>query len=85
MIEHLVAHGLKASMVEPDLVADAVVRQLYSGNSGQLVVPSLYSMATGMRGWPHWLHQKILMGMSEGSKDATVSAMEAAGEQTGTR
>ncbi|KIW11019.1 hypothetical protein PV08_10318 [Exophiala spinifera] len=83
MIQHLVAHGLKAPMVEPDLVADAVVRQLYSGNSGHLVVPSSYSLATGIRGWPHWLHQKILMGVSESSKDATVSAMNAAGEKTG--
>jgi hypothetical protein len=76
LVQRLIDNGLKVSMVEPEVVADAVVKQLYSGDSGQIVVPSSLSLATGIRGWPHWLHQKMLMDMSTSSKAATVAAME---------
>ncbi|KAJ9497430.1 hypothetical protein H2202_007234 [Exophiala xenobiotica] len=74
--KRLIDNGLKVSMVEPEVVADAVLKQLYSGDSGQIVVPSSLSLATGIRGWPHWLHQMMLMDMSTSSKAATVAAME---------
>jgi len=33
----------------------AIVKQVMSGNSGQLVLPEAMTIFTGIRGWPSWM------------------------------
>ena len=42
-------------VLEPQTVADAVVKQLHSGSSGQIILPPSYHYVSGLRGWTSWL------------------------------
>jgi NAD(P)-dependent dehydrogenase (short-subunit alcohol dehydrogenase family) len=53
----------------PETVADAVVRQVLSGESGQVILPGLGHVVSGMAGWPLWLqyglrqkYQSLMVG-----------------------
>ncbi|KAL8792398.1 MAG: hypothetical protein Q9195_005012 [Heterodermia aff. obscurata] len=41
--------------LEPETVAEAVVRQVLSGKSGQVVVPGFGNVMALLRGLPHWV------------------------------
>ena len=49
----------RAVVIEPETVANAIVKQIVSGRSGQVIVPSWMSVASGVRGWPAWLQELI--------------------------
>lgn len=42
--------------LEPETVAEGIVKQVLSGHSGQVIVPGFAGMLTLFRGFPHW-HQ----------------------------
>ena len=42
-------------VLTPETVADAVVKHVMRGKSGQVYLPSWLSGATGIRGWPVWV------------------------------
>lgn len=46
--------GFMMPTLEPETVAEAVVRQVLSGRSGQLVLPSLAGALPALAGMPHW-------------------------------
>ncbi|KIW83627.1 hypothetical protein Z517_02873 [Fonsecaea pedrosoi CBS 271.37] len=46
-----------ASVMDPSVVADAVVNQVFRGRSGRLIVPSSFSLLSFIRGWPIWLQE----------------------------
>jgi len=48
----------KALVLEPQDVAEAVVKQILSGRSGQLFLPNFpIAIASGVRAWPIWLQE----------------------------
>lgn len=44
-----------APSLHPETVAEAVVRQVLSGQSGQVIVPGLGNILSGIHGWPIWV------------------------------
>ena len=44
-------------ILEPATVADAIVDQVVSGYSGQLILPGRLGLLSGMRGFPGWLQE----------------------------
>lgn len=77
LVDRLLGTGkLHQSMVTPEEVALAIVGQLYSGNSGQLYVPSYLGLAAGIKGFPHWLQQQIRMSVSNQVKEAALASMQ---------
>lgn len=59
-------------VVEPEDVANAVVRQLYRGEGNQLVVPPSMWWMSAVRGWPSWLQESFRDNVSK----ALLKAME---------
>ena len=49
----------RAVVIEPETVAKAIVKQITSGKSGQIIIPSWMSPASGARGWPAWLQELL--------------------------
>jgi hypothetical protein len=52
-------------LTEPETVADAIVKQLHSATSAQLVLPGRYWLATGVRGWPSWMQEGLRNSMKD--------------------
>ncbi|KAK8054892.1 hypothetical protein PG993_000119 [Apiospora rasikravindrae] len=46
------------TVLEPEVVADAVFQHILTGNSGRLFFPGYMSVMAGLRGWPAWLQEK---------------------------
>lgn len=56
MIQALIErNAFKDTVVEPETVADAVVRQLFSGYGSQIIVPPSFWWTSAIRGMPSWL------------------------------
>jgi len=51
--------NLKSSVLEPETVVDAIVKQLLSGKGGQLILPVPLSRLSGLRGFPSWMQESI--------------------------
>lgn len=51
--------------LEVDTVAEAIVKQVLSGHSGQVILPGFASFLTFFRGLPHWF-QKSARGQAGG-------------------
>lgn len=41
--------------LEPETVAEAVVKQVLSGHSGHILIPGFSGVLTALRGLPHWM------------------------------
>ena len=65
MLEDLEKMGV--SMISPDDVSDAIVAQLRSRRGGQLIVPSTFSWAVGIRGWPIWMQEIVRDTLGRGA------------------
>ena len=52
-------------VLEPESVADAIVKQLHSGMGAQLVLPGRYWLATTVRGWPSWMQETLRNSMKD--------------------
>ena len=51
--------------LEPQTVAEAIVKQVLSGRSGQVIIPGFGALMAFLRGFPHWMQ----LGMrSDGQK-----------------
>ncbi|KAF4635171.1 hypothetical protein G7Y89_g2930 [Cudoniella acicularis] len=48
-----------APTLEPETVAEAIVKQVLSGHSGQVIVPGFGTTLTFLRGLPHWYQIKL--------------------------
>lgn len=41
--------------LEPETVADAIVRQVLAGESGHVLLPEFFgNLLSALRAWPHW-------------------------------
>ncbi|KAK5233962.1 hypothetical protein LTR47_005080 [Exophiala xenobiotica] len=49
----------KEFTLEPETVAEAVVSQIFKGESAQLIIPARFNFAGGLRGWPSWLQELV--------------------------
>jgi len=45
--------------LEPETVAEAIVKQVLSGSSGQVILPGFGSTLTFLRGFPHWYQMRL--------------------------
>ena len=45
--------------LEPETVADAIVKQVLSGSSGQVIIPGFGTILTFLRGFPHWYQVRL--------------------------
>ena len=60
MIEALLARRRFTDFVlEPETVAEAVVKQVLSGYGAQLILPARLALVTGVRGFPSWLQESM--------------------------
>jgi all-trans-retinol dehydrogenase (NAD+) len=52
----MIAHPeFKDKVLEPETVTNAVVNQVLSGRSGQIILPGELSVLSTIRAWPSWL------------------------------
>ncbi|KAL2214558.1 putative short-chain dehydrogenase/reductase 2 [Sarocladium strictum] len=60
LIEPLIETGrFTDSVLEPEYVADAIVRQVIGGKSGQVILPGTLSLLSSLRGFPAWLQHLL--------------------------
>lgn len=60
LVESLVNNpDFKGTVLEPGDVSTAIVNQVFSGRSGQLILPERSSLLGSIRGWPSWLQTYV--------------------------
>jgi all-trans-retinol dehydrogenase (NAD+) len=60
LIEPLTTHpDFKDPVLEPGEVTGAIVKQVLSGKSAQLILPERLGVLRGIRGWPTWLQAVV--------------------------
>jgi all-trans-retinol dehydrogenase (NAD+) len=57
------------TITEPEVVADAVVKQILSGRGAQLFIPSNTAIAAQLRGWPNWMQEFVRAGAAAMVRD----------------
>jgi all-trans-retinol dehydrogenase (NAD+) len=45
--------------LEPETVADAIVKQVFTGSSGQVLIPGFGGLLSLVRGFPHWYQNRL--------------------------
>ena len=66
MIAELLEKGkVKGDPVAPETVADAVVKQIFSGYGDQIVIPSKLAIVSLVRGLPLWVQENFRNGLSK--------------------
>ena len=48
-------------IIDPNIVANAVVDQIISGRGRQIILGAEVGWLNGIRAWPHWLAQALIM------------------------
>ena len=61
-----------ASFVKAEAVAKSIVKQVLSGSTGQVVLPSIATPVTGIRGWPNWLSEHLRDGAPRAAAPVSV-------------
>jgi len=60
LIEPLTSHpDFKDPVLEPEEVTGAIVKQVLSGKSAQIILPENLGRLRGVRGWPTWLQALV--------------------------
>lgn len=49
----------KAVQIEPEMVANAILKQIESGRSGRIVLPKWMGLLANARAWADWLQQVV--------------------------
>lgn len=67
MIEKMTQAGShwKEPVLEPHEISSAVIRQIVSGNGGQVVIPGSYGLTALVRAYPNWIQEWIRNTASE--------------------
>ncbi|KAK3704871.1 hypothetical protein LTR37_013562 [Vermiconidia calcicola] len=71
-------NAAKAFVLDPQVVSDAVVKQILSGKGRQIIVGGGTGWLAGIRAWPHWISQAILR-----SGDNKIKLADVGTERTG--
>jgi all-trans-retinol dehydrogenase (NAD+) len=45
--------------LQPETVAEAIVKKVWSGHSGQVIIPGFGATLTFLRGFPHWYQVRL--------------------------
>ena len=69
---------LSVQVLDPQIVADAVVNQILSGKGRQIILGAETSWLAGIRGWPHWISQPLIHS-SDGKVKLADEGMEKGG------
>lgn len=59
-----------AAIMEPDDVAEAVVKQVFGCRGGQVFLPQSASKVSLLRGLPNWVQEAVRLGTSKGIVDS---------------
>ncbi|RDW66382.1 putative estradiol 17-beta-dehydrogenase 11 [Coleophoma cylindrospora] len=60
MIAPLLAEpSFRDPVLEPEVVSNAIVDQVLSGNSGHIILPKSMNILSCIRGWPSWIQESI--------------------------
>ncbi len=59
-------------MTEPEDLAGAVVKQIYSGNSGYVFFPRYFGLLAGIKGLPHWIQEPLRLSSANTVKAAVL-------------
>jgi len=51
--------GFKDPVLEPEEVVSAIVNQVLSGKSGQLILPKKLNFLSTLRSWPSWIQNSV--------------------------
>lgn len=54
--------------LDPECIADAVVKRVLSGRSGSVVLPRYMAVTRSMRGWPAWAQNLVRGGQASSMK-----------------
>lgn len=54
-----------ASIIEPTVVADSIIKSIVSCSGGQVMLPSDVSKITYVRGLPNWLQESLRNSISK--------------------
>ena len=46
-------------LLTPEGIGNAVLRQIFNCQGGQLILPRHLSGVSGIRGWPNWLQERL--------------------------
>jgi all-trans-retinol dehydrogenase (NAD+) len=52
-------------VLQPETVAESVVKQVLSGYGAQLILPARLSLMSGVRGFPSWLQESMRNGVNQ--------------------
>jgi hypothetical protein len=55
----------KQHILEPDVISKAVIKQIVTRTSGQVIIPSSHTVVSMLRAFPLWLQEVV---RSKGSK-----------------
>ena len=58
----------KKSMLEPEVVAEAVVKQILTQRGGQIILPENKFVISLLRAFPHWIQRGITAAADKGLK-----------------
>lgn len=53
-----------AVVIEPSVVADAVVERVFGCTGGQVFLPGGIGRVSALRGWPNWVQERVRDGVS---------------------
>jgi hypothetical protein len=45
--------------LEPETVAESIVKQVLTGSSGQVIIPGFGALLSLLRGFPHWYQNRL--------------------------
>ena len=45
--------------LEPETLAEAIVQQIFNASSGHVILPRVYGLTTGLRGFPSWMQNLV--------------------------
>lgn len=66
MIDRLLANpSFKPFLLEPETVAKAIVKQVLSGKSGQVILPGRLSVLSALRAFPAWFQEMIRSAIAQ--------------------
>jgi hypothetical protein len=65
-------------ILNPQVVADAVVAQVLSGKGRQIILAGDLGPVASIRGWPHWLSQ-TLIHLTDGKVELAKPGIEKTG------
>lgn len=76
LIEKLTSNpDFKDPVLEAEDVSSAIVKQVLSGRSAQLILPKAYSGISTIRAWPAWMQVRFRNRLADGLNDGAFGSL----------